>query len=174
MKAKKSKKSNKIISKFNKSKIFQLKIIVPVVIIAVVAVIGVHQLTKSHAEACYSDPIYYGGFFGTRTFYPGQFCLVYGSTEAAFQSDGNFVVYRYGTAIWQSHTYGIYAHLLAFQSDGNVVIYNIYGQPVWQTVTYGHAGAIYYQFDATDWNPHGLWIDLYDGASGEWDFIWRN
>jgi hypothetical protein len=55
--------------------------------------------------------------------------------HAAFQTDGNFVVYSSsGTALWQSHTYTYSGLTLDEQSDGNVVIYNG-STALWNTAT---------------------------------------
>mgnify|MGYP002335825529 CR=1 FL=1 len=58
------------------------------------------------------------------------------------QEDGNLVLYRESTPIWDSVTIGIRkAVKLTIQSDGNLVLYNGEGKPVWNTITYGNPGA---------------------------------
>ncbi len=56
---------------------------------------------------------------------------------AAEQTDGNFVVYGYGQAIWSSRTAGTGRSRLALQPDGNLVVYSGSGAPVWQSSTAG-------------------------------------
>lgn len=57
---------------------------------------------------------------------------------AIMQSDGNFVLYHGGTAVWSTNTgghpasYGYYLHL---QADGNLVVYSDFGQAEWSSHT---------------------------------------
>lgn len=59
-----------------------------------------------------------------------------GGYLAAFQGDGNFVVYAPGgRAVWASRTNGA---RVIMQSDGNLVIYNASNGAVWASGTVGH------------------------------------
>jgi subtilisin family serine protease len=63
-----------------------------------------------------------------------------------YQTDGNLVLYNYGTAIWAINCWPQCRDLGApgvatMQSDGNFVVYNAGGGAVWHTVTYGNPGA---------------------------------
>jgi hypothetical protein len=58
-----------------------------------------------------------------------------GSHEAAMQTDGNFVVYAPGRAIWSSGTARHPGARLAMQRDGNLVIYAANGKALWNTGT---------------------------------------
>ena len=53
---------------------------------------------------------------------------------AAFQTDGNLVVYSNGAAVWNSGTQRYAGSQLILQNDGNLVIY-AGGRPVWATNT---------------------------------------
>ncbi|MEY9997896.1 hypothetical protein ABIE67_010015 [Streptomyces sp. V4I8] len=55
---------------------------------------------------------------------------------AIFQTDGNLVVYSHDGPLWASNTAGR-GYYLAIQNDGNVVIYDVKWQPLWQTQTSG-------------------------------------
>jgi hypothetical protein len=61
------------------------------------------------------------------------------------QSDGNFVIYKAGAAIWSSVTdqtvRGVYT--LTVQDDGNVVIYSPSGKALWNTYTEAGVGLQY-------------------------------
>lgn len=59
-----------------------------------------------------------------------------GTTTAFVQGDGNFVLYRYGKAIWSTNTYGKGASRLSLTSDGNLVLRNGSGV-TWQSRTGG-------------------------------------
>jgi hypothetical protein len=74
----------------------------------------------------------------------------YDSTEACdgghlhltYQTDGNFVLYCYGTALWATGTENIGGapDYTSFQTDGNLVVYTAYHGyvgPIWSSGTYG-------------------------------------
>ncbi|QDC36361.1 hypothetical protein [Sphingobium fuliginis] len=62
----------------------------------------------------------------------------WGTTNtAAFQTDGNFVVYGPSGPLWASGTYAPGAEI-ALQNDGNLVIYAMNGSAVWASGTAGH------------------------------------
>ena len=61
-----------------------------------------------------------------------------GATEAAFQPDGNLVVYNASGPVWDASTWHYHCATLSVQDDGNVVIRDVSGQIVWQTNTGGH------------------------------------
>lgn len=64
-----------------------------------------------------------------------------GQYKAAFQTDGNFVVYRSnGQALWNSRTNNRPSNLLIMQGDGNLVIYN-QKTPVWNSGSAGKGPA---------------------------------
>jgi D-mannose binding lectin. len=56
---------------------------------------------------------------------------------AVMQSDGNLVIYEYGTAIWSSKTNGNSKAYFAFQSDGNLVVYDQAGKAKWSPNIHG-------------------------------------
>ncbi len=58
------------------------------------------------------------------------------------QSDGNFVGYASGKAVWSSNSFASCSSscFAAFQSDGNLVLYSA-GKAYWATGTWGHASA---------------------------------
>ncbi len=64
----------------------------------------------------------------------GRFSLV-------MQTDGNFVLYERGKAIWNTATNGKGGNLAAMQGDGNLVVYSTGGCPLWASNTSGNAGA---------------------------------
>lgn len=106
-------------------------------------------------------------------FAPGNFCLwAYGSNGLPanvfiFQTDGNLVLYHYGVAYWQSHTYGVGATSFVVQGDGNMVVYRG-STALWQSGTYGtHAsryaitvngGAAATAVSHLWWSSYGIWI----------------
>jgi len=53
------------------------------------------------------------------------------------QSDGNFVIYVGGQAIWSTSTSGTAGSHIVMQVDGNLVLYTPSGQAVWQSGTSG-------------------------------------
>ena len=59
---------------------------------------------------------------------------------AVQQTDGNFVVYGYGRAVWSSATNGSGSGRLVLQGDGNVVVYSPSNVPLWNSRT-GGAGS---------------------------------
>ena len=61
--------------------------------------------------------------------------------QLCYQSDGNLVLYRGGTAVWASNTSGTSAGYAVMQHDGNLVVYNAAVQPVWASNTSGYNGA---------------------------------
>jgi len=62
-----------------------------------------------------------------------------GASVAAFQPDGNLVLYRSdGVPVWSTGTYTYLCANIAIQNDGNVVIVSMEGVPVWATNTSGH------------------------------------
>jgi hypothetical protein len=73
----------------------------------------------------------------------GQFILM-------MQLDGNLVLYylnangTLGPAIWATNTFGnTRAYDAVMQSDGNFVLYDMSGNPLWATGTWGHPGAYF-------------------------------
>lgn len=54
----------------------------------------------------------------------------------AFQTDGNLVLYQYGTPLWSSRTNGEAATALWMQTDGNLVLYDG-ATPIWASGTNG-------------------------------------
>ncbi len=58
------------------------------------------------------------------------------SNRLVMQTDGDLVVYRASTAIWQSGTSGHAGAHLVLQADRNLVIYSTTGKALWQTGTY--------------------------------------
>lgn len=55
-----------------------------------------------------------------------------GANFAAFQTDGNLVVYKPGNVVaWHSFTYGNSCSVLALQNDGHLVIRNRDGKIIW-------------------------------------------
>jgi len=66
-----------------------------------------------------------------------------GQFVAAFQGDGNLVVYRIGqnTALWASSTHGKAGTRVIMQADGNLVMYTAGNQPVWASNTAGKGQA---------------------------------
>jgi hypothetical protein len=78
--------------------------------------------------------------------YPGQMMQnASRKYSAILQSDGNFVIYKDGTAMWESGTYyariGKKVKLVAMQSDGNMVIYDVDSKPIWSSGSYGNVGS---------------------------------
>jgi hypothetical protein len=85
--------------------------------------------------------------YGETYLYPGQSAASpNGRFVLTYQSDGNFVLYDNGGAVWaincwpQCNDLGPAGHAV-MQGDGNLVVYDGYGNPVWHTGTYGNPGA---------------------------------
>ena len=77
------------------------------------------------------------------------------------QSDGNFVVYGYGQALWSSSTAGSGPGRLVLQPDGNIVGYSAGAGAVWQSFSYGTgAGNLVMQDDGN--------LVLYAGGRAVW------
>jgi hypothetical protein len=55
-----------------------------------------------------------------------------------YQGDGNLVLYRAGTWLWDSETNGKQAGVCIMQGDGNLVIYSPGVRYVWDTSTHDH------------------------------------
>jgi tyrosinase len=64
----------------------------------------------------------------------GRYTLVY-------QGDGNLVLYRLGTWLWDSATDGRRAGVCIMQGDGNLVVYGPGGAYVWDTSTHENPGS---------------------------------
>ncbi len=61
------------------------------------------------------------------------------SLTLVFQTDGNFVAYSAGRAVWASNSFASCSSgcVAAFQTDGNLVLYHA-GSAFWSSHTYGH------------------------------------
>lgn len=57
--------------------------------------------------------------------------------RAVMQGDGNFVIYRFGGAIWHTRTNGNSGARLVLQNDGNLVVYTPGNTALWYTGTNG-------------------------------------
>ena len=64
-----------------------------------------------------------------------------GAVTLAHQADGNVVLYRGGTALWSTNTYGYSTANFVMQLDGNLVLYDPSGIPLWHSATGGYPGA---------------------------------
>lgn len=64
-----------------------------------------------------------------------------GRFDLVMQGDGNFVLYQAGIALWHTSTHGHDGAWAAFQDDGNLVVYSAGGTPLWSSGTHGHWGA---------------------------------
>ncbi len=65
------------------------------------------------------------------------------------QSDGNFVLYTQGRALWNTGTHGHPGAWVVMQSDGNLVVYAQSGTALWASRTVGQGGrSLYLQDDA--------------------------
>jgi hypothetical protein len=60
-----------------------------------------------------------------------------GRFQLKFQSDGNLVLYKGSSALWDSNTNGDGGDRVIMQEDGNLVVYKSNGDPVWDTNTNG-------------------------------------
>ncbi|XP_029362383.1 mannose-specific lectin-like [Echeneis naucrates] len=58
-----------------------------------------------------------------------------GNYKAVFQTDGNFVIYKW-TPTWASNTYGQNPFRILLQQDNNLVIYTKEDKPLWASDTY--------------------------------------
>lgn len=63
-----------------------------------------------------------------------------GTSQAVFQTDGNFVVYHNGVAKWSTKTYNKPANLVTLQVDGNLVVYQS-GKALWNSNTFRAGGS---------------------------------
>lgn len=64
----------------------------------------------------------------------GQFTLT-------LQTDGNLVLYRGPTPLWNTATNGQPVKVATMQADGNFVLYDAAQHPIWASGTNGHPGA---------------------------------
>ena len=64
-----------------------------------------------------------------------------GAYRLNLQADGNLVLYKGSSALWQSATAGSAASRAVMQGDGNFVLYRSSGSVVWSTKTVGNDGA---------------------------------
>ncbi len=78
---------------------------------------------------------------GTRLLAGQQIVSPNGLFRAAYQSDGNFVLYGPGGPVVWTGTSGSPGHVEAEEVSGNVVIRNSAQQVIWQTGTHGNSGA---------------------------------
>lgn len=85
--------------------------------------------------------------------------LTDGPYVAALQTDGNFVVYDNGRAVFATNTGGTPNARLAIQADGNLVLYGPSG-PRWQLGTSGGAGVLALQPDGN--------LVVYAGGRAVW------
>ena len=85
--------------------------------------------------------------------------LTNGRFAAAVQTDGNFVVYDGGRAVFSTGTGGRSNAVLAMQSDGNLVLYGS-GRPQWQTGTRGSSSQLALQSDGN--------LVVYAGGRAAW------
>jgi hypothetical protein len=61
--------------------------------------------------------------------------------DLVMQGDGNLVLYQAGWALWNTETHGHHGAWAAFQDDGNLVVYSAWNTPLWSSGTHGHPGA---------------------------------
>lgn len=64
-----------------------------------------------------------------------------GRSRLVMQADGNLVIYKDGVAMWHSLIFGATGNFAAFQTDGNFVLYRGAGTPTFSAGTVGYAGA---------------------------------
>jgi hypothetical protein len=64
-----------------------------------------------------------------------------GRYRFVYQSDGNLVLYRGGTPLWASNTYGSAVGTCIMQGDGNLVIYLPNQKPIWSSDTWHDPGS---------------------------------
>jgi hypothetical protein len=69
----------------------------------------------------------------------GTLTSLSGEYKAIMQGDGNFVIYRNGSYIWDSKTSGrgVAPHKVIMQGDGNLVVYDKDGKFVWASLSNG-------------------------------------
>jgi len=80
---------------------------------------------------------------------PGGFGLAAGRSikscdgrfELVMQADGNLVLYKSNTVLWNSGTNGKKGYKAEMQGDGNLVVYDGEGTALWNSHTGGHPGA---------------------------------
>ncbi|WP_105132495.1 protease pro-enzyme activation domain-containing protein [Burkholderia sp. BE12] len=70
-----------------------------------------------------------------------------GANVLVMQGDGNLVLLRQGTPVWNSGTVGHSGASAVMQGDGNLVIYSAAGAPLWNSGTGGNSGAAVYVQD---------------------------
>ena len=64
-----------------------------------------------------------------------------GRFDLVLQGDGNLVLYQAGWALWHTSTHGNSGAWAAFQEDGNLVVYSAWDTPLWSSESHGHWGA---------------------------------
>lgn len=97
----------------------------------------------AQAAGCYSSAVYWDRD-DTLLAYAADWCIASanGHYKLIFQrSDGNLVVYRHGTAIWQSNT-AKNGNRFAMQGDGNLVVYNYAATALWASNSRTSSGTI--------------------------------
>ena len=85
-----------------------------------------------------------------------------GCYKLTLQDDGNTVLTRLGSAVWNSSTSGAPSANLVMQTDGNAVVYGPVGEVFWQAATGGHSGA--YLILQDDGN-----LVVYSGSTALWN-----
>ncbi|MHC5611536.1 MAG: hypothetical protein ACYTXA_11100 [Nostoc sp.] len=85
---------------------------------------------------------------GTSTLYTGEYLFanqylisLNREYEAVQQSDGNFVLYDYGTPLWASNTTGKPVYYTTMQTDCNLVSYDYNRNPLWASNTQGRGSS---------------------------------
>ncbi|MEU3573445.1 hypothetical protein AB0E96_34230 [Kitasatospora sp. NPDC036755] len=92
------------------------------------------------AEAAIDRQSDYVSIWDDEPLYPGWY-IESGATRAIMQTDGNFVVYQFGTQVkMATGTVGC-GYKAVMQVDGNFVVYSANGSPCWHTGTQGHPHA---------------------------------
>lgn len=64
-----------------------------------------------------------------------------GLSKLVMQHDGNLVLYRRGTATWNTQTWGHSPAAAILQADGNFVVYDLEAKPLWNSETWNAPGA---------------------------------
>ena len=88
-----------------------------------------------------------------------------GLYRAIMQQDGNFVLYKKGTAVlWASHTHGkgTGPYELRMQNDNNLVIYDHHGKVIWSPNTHN---SVYQKTGYLNMQDDGNLV-LYLGGNG--------